>query len=190
MASRRPWSRTAAWRVALVTHDGRPSGALALDGAHTLDPSWTADGTQLLVASTQRNPAGTPPDGLDVLLMSVTGTTALELVRVQPQGKKEMAGADWGRGLRGGGAGAGAHCRRRGARPRRGEPPGPALRRGAGARGDLPGGGAAGYVIPLYFPRARCRSAWASAGSPAKPGSGRRVVCIGPWSSARRAIRR
>lgn len=29
-----------------------------------------------------------------------TGTTALELVRVQPQGKKEMAGADWGRGLR------------------------------------------------------------------------------------------
>ena len=30
-----------------------------------------------------------------------TGTTALELVRVQPQGKKEMAGADWGRGLRG-----------------------------------------------------------------------------------------
>ncbi len=71
---------TAAWRVALVTHDGRPSGALALDGAHTLDPSWTADGTQLLVASTQRNPAGTPPDGLDVLLMSVTGTTALDVV--------------------------------------------------------------------------------------------------------------
>ncbi len=30
-----------------------------------------------------------------------TGTTALELVRVQPQGKKEMAGADWGRGLHG-----------------------------------------------------------------------------------------
>ena len=28
-----------------------------------------------------------------------TGSTALELVRVQPQGKKEMAGADWGRGL-------------------------------------------------------------------------------------------
>ena len=30
-----------------------------------------------------------------------TGTTALELLRVQPLGKKEMAGADWGRGLRG-----------------------------------------------------------------------------------------
>ncbi|MBK8462905.1 MAG: methionyl-tRNA formyltransferase [Nigerium sp.] len=30
-----------------------------------------------------------------------TGTTALELIRVQPQGKKEMAGADWARGLRG-----------------------------------------------------------------------------------------
>lgn len=30
-----------------------------------------------------------------------TGTTALELVRVQPQGRKEMAGADWGRGLHG-----------------------------------------------------------------------------------------
>ena len=29
-----------------------------------------------------------------------TGTTALELVRVQPQGKKEMPGADWARGLR------------------------------------------------------------------------------------------
>jgi methionyl-tRNA formyltransferase len=28
-----------------------------------------------------------------------TGTDALELVRVQPQGKKEMAGADWGRGM-------------------------------------------------------------------------------------------
>ena len=28
-----------------------------------------------------------------------TGTDALELVRVQPQGKKEMAAADWGRGL-------------------------------------------------------------------------------------------
>ncbi len=30
-----------------------------------------------------------------------TGTTALELVRVQPQGKKVMPGADWARGLRG-----------------------------------------------------------------------------------------
>ena len=29
-----------------------------------------------------------------------TGTAALELVRVQPQGKKEMPGADWARGLR------------------------------------------------------------------------------------------
>lgn len=29
-----------------------------------------------------------------------TGTVDLELVRVQPQGKKEMSGADWGRGLR------------------------------------------------------------------------------------------
>lgn len=28
-----------------------------------------------------------------------TGTSALELVRVQPQGRREMAGADWGRGL-------------------------------------------------------------------------------------------
>lgn len=30
-----------------------------------------------------------------------TGTTALELLLVQPQGKKVMAGADWGRGLHG-----------------------------------------------------------------------------------------
>lgn len=34
-------------------------------------------------------------------LLVGTGTTALELVRVQPTGRKEMAGADWGRGLRG-----------------------------------------------------------------------------------------
>ncbi|MFT3874854.1 MAG: methionyl-tRNA formyltransferase [Propioniciclava sp.] len=34
-------------------------------------------------------------------LLAGTGTTALELVRVQPQGKKEMPGADWARGLRG-----------------------------------------------------------------------------------------
>ena len=29
-----------------------------------------------------------------------TGTVDLELVRVQPQGKKEMPAADWARGLR------------------------------------------------------------------------------------------
>lgn len=34
-------------------------------------------------------------------LLAGTGTTALELVRVQPQGKKEMPGPDWARGLRG-----------------------------------------------------------------------------------------
>lgn len=32
-------------------------------------------------------------------LLVGTGTVDLELLRVQPQGKKEMAGADWGRGL-------------------------------------------------------------------------------------------
>lgn len=34
-------------------------------------------------------------------LLVGTGTTPLELVRVQPQGKAVMDGADWGRGLRG-----------------------------------------------------------------------------------------
>lgn len=32
-------------------------------------------------------------------VLAGTGSAAVELVRVQPQGKKEMAGADWGRGL-------------------------------------------------------------------------------------------
>lgn len=48
--------------------------------------------------------AGLPPGDVRAEKRRVlvgTGTTALELVRVQPQGKKEMAGADWGRGLRG-----------------------------------------------------------------------------------------
>lgn len=47
---------------------------------------------------------GLPPGEVRVERRRVlvgTGTTALELVRVQPQGKKEMAGADWGRGLHG-----------------------------------------------------------------------------------------
>ncbi|WP_282004972.1 methionyl-tRNA formyltransferase [Propioniciclava sinopodophylli] len=48
--------------------------------------------------------AGLPPGEVRAERRRVlvgTGTTALELLRVQPLGKKEMAGADWGRGLRG-----------------------------------------------------------------------------------------
>lgn len=38
-------------------------------------------------------------------VLAGTGAGALELLRVQPQGRKEMAGADWGRGLHGSGRG-------------------------------------------------------------------------------------
>ena len=47
-------------------------------------------------------PSGLAPGALAVEKRRVlvgTGTTALELVRVQPHGKKEMTAADWGRGL-------------------------------------------------------------------------------------------
>lgn len=67
--------------------------------------AWTTIGDERFKVALGRptDEAGLAPGEVRVEKRRVlvgTGTTALELVRVQPQGKKEMAGADWGRGLR------------------------------------------------------------------------------------------
>ncbi|MBB1500647.1 methionyl-tRNA formyltransferase [Propioniciclava sp. MC1683] len=67
--------------------------------------AWTTIGDERFKVAFGRptDEAGLAPGEVRVEKRRVlvgTGTTALELVRVQPQGKKEMAGADWGRGLR------------------------------------------------------------------------------------------
>ena len=67
--------------------------------------AWTTIGDERFKVALGRptEEAGLAPGEVRVEKRRVlvgTGTTALELVRVQPQGKKEMAGADWGRGLR------------------------------------------------------------------------------------------
>ncbi len=67
--------------------------------------AWTTLGEERFKVALGRpsDEAGLAPGEVRVEKRRVlvgTGTTALELVRVQPQGKKEMAGADWGRGLR------------------------------------------------------------------------------------------
>lgn len=66
--------------------------------------TWTEmDGVRLKVAYARpTDETGLAPGALAVEKRRVlvgTGTTALELVRVQPHGKKEMTAADWGRGL-------------------------------------------------------------------------------------------
>ena len=67
--------------------------------------AWTTIGDERFKVALGRptEEAGLAPGEVRVEKRRVlvgTGTTALELVRVQPQGKKKMAGADWGRGLR------------------------------------------------------------------------------------------
>ncbi|MBB1495975.1 methionyl-tRNA formyltransferase [Propioniciclava sp. MC1595] len=67
--------------------------------------AWTTIGDERFKVALGRptDEAGLAPGEVRVEKRRVlvgSGTTALELVRVQPQGKKEMAGADWGRGLR------------------------------------------------------------------------------------------
>ena len=67
--------------------------------------AWTTIGDERFKVALGRptEEAGLAPGEVRVEKRRVlvgSGTTALELVRVQPQGKKEMAGADWGRGLR------------------------------------------------------------------------------------------
>lgn len=67
--------------------------------------AWTTIGDERFKVALGRptDEAGLAPGEVRVEKRRVlvgTGTTALELVRVQPQGKKKMAGADWGRGLR------------------------------------------------------------------------------------------
>ena len=68
--------------------------------------AWTTIGDERFKVALGRptEEAGLAPGEVRVEKRRVlvgTGTTALELLRVQPQGKKEMAGADWGRGLHG-----------------------------------------------------------------------------------------
>ena len=67
--------------------------------------AWTTIGDERFKVALGRptDEAGLAPGEVRVEKRRVlvgSGTTTLELVRVQPQGKKEMAGADWGRGLR------------------------------------------------------------------------------------------
>ena len=75
-------------------------------GANPSPVAWTTHGDErlkvLLARSTDEAglaPGAVRPEKRRVLVG--TGTTALELVEVQPQGRRPMAGADWGRGLRG-----------------------------------------------------------------------------------------
>ncbi len=75
-------------------------------GANPAPVAWTTHGDErlkvLLARSTDEAglaPGAVRPEKRRVLVG--TGTTALELVEVQPQGRRPMAGADWGRGLRG-----------------------------------------------------------------------------------------
>ncbi len=83
--------------------------AVALDrlirGCSPEPAAWTThDGERLTIHYARpTHETGLAPGDLRVEKRRVlvgTGTTALELVRVQPAGRKVMAGADWGRGLR------------------------------------------------------------------------------------------
>nr|NLI49139.1 methionyl-tRNA formyltransferase [Propionibacterium sp.] len=67
--------------------------------------AWTTlGGERFRVALARPTDAATlPPGGLSLGKRAVlvgTGTVDLELLRVQPQGKREMAATDWARGLR------------------------------------------------------------------------------------------
>ncbi|MDR1790229.1 MAG: methionyl-tRNA formyltransferase [Propionibacteriaceae bacterium] len=72
----------------------------------TLYPGGDPAGERLQVLAAQPTDVELPPGEVRPQKRRTlvgTGTQALELARVRPAGRKEMAGADWGRGLRGDG---------------------------------------------------------------------------------------
>jgi methionyl-tRNA formyltransferase len=83
--------------------------AVELERVVRLDRAWTTlDGTRLLVLEGRARPgaaagAGSPPGSVEGEAVR-TGDGVLELIRVQPAGRRPMPGAEWRRGLRGAGA--------------------------------------------------------------------------------------
>jgi methionyl-tRNA formyltransferase len=73
-------------------------------GCNPAPGAWTTfRGERLKVLAVRRTDEDLKPGELQATKSSVkvgTGSKAVELVTVQPQGKKPMAAADWARGVR------------------------------------------------------------------------------------------
>jgi methionyl-tRNA formyltransferase len=86
------------WRDPAEQVYNRFRGVTPEPGAHT-----SIAGTRFKILEARPAAGHTLPSGVldrvDGLVLIGTGTTALELVRVQPSGKPAMAASDWWRGL-------------------------------------------------------------------------------------------
>jgi methionyl-tRNA formyltransferase len=86
------------WTAPAETVYNRFRGVTPEPGAHT-----TIGGTRFKILHARPAPGGTLPAGtvdrIDGRILIGTGTSALELLRVQPAGKPAMAASDWWRGL-------------------------------------------------------------------------------------------
>lgn len=86
------------WAAPATEVYNRFRGVTPEPGAHT-----TIGGTRFKILDARLAPSATLPAGTvdrsDGRILIGTGTTALELLRVQPAGKPAMAASDWWRGL-------------------------------------------------------------------------------------------